>query len=84
MLSASLILLAGGVGVLAGTVTYAKPPPQHSILPSAAEIAEQETQAKTLSPVSNVPGIAFDRFYQVWLENTVSCKYNNEANLEGL
>jgi acid phosphatase len=34
-----------------------------------------EIQAATtlpLSPTSNVKGVAFDRFIQVWLENTVS------------
>lgn len=41
--------------------------------PSIAQITKaQKTSEDPLSPVSNVKGLAFQRFYQVWLENIVS------------
>jgi len=33
-------------------------------------IAAARATAKTLSPKSSVPGKTFDRFVQIWLENT--------------
>ncbi|KKK27220.1 acid phosphatase PHOa [Aspergillus rambellii] len=37
--------------------------------PSDAQISASAAAIKPLSPVSNVKGLAFDRFYQIWLEN---------------
>lgn len=37
---------------------------------SAADVAAAAATAKTLSPVSNVKGKAFDRIAIIWLENT--------------
>lgn len=40
--------------------------------PSIEEIQAAAATTRPLSPVSNVKGLAFDRFIQVWLENIVS------------
>lgn len=39
--------------------------------PSLSQIRAAAATTLPESPVSNVKGVAFDRFYQVWLENTV-------------
>ena len=39
--------------------------------PSLDEIKSSADTIQPSSPVSNVSGLAFDRFYQVWLENIV-------------
>jgi acid phosphatase len=53
----ALLLLTGGA-VAQNTAT------------SAADVAAAAATAKTLSPVSNVKGKAFDRIAIIWLENT--------------
>jgi acid phosphatase len=40
--------------------------------PTLPEIQAAAATTLPLSPTSNVKGVAFDRFIQVWLENTVS------------
>jgi acid phosphatase len=40
--------------------------------PTAAEIAVAKASVLPYSPVSNVKGLAFDRFVDIWIENTVS------------
>jgi acid phosphatase len=40
--------------------------------PTAAEIEAAQASVLPYSPVSNVRGLAFDRFVDVWIENTVS------------
>jgi acid phosphatase len=40
--------------------------------PALADIEAAAATTLPYSPVSNVKGVAFDRFIQVWLENTVS------------
>lgn len=40
--------------------------------PTAAEIAAARASVLPYSPVSNVKGLAFDRFVDIWIENTVS------------
>lgn len=37
---------------------------------AAASVAAARATALTLSPTSNVKGKTFDRFVQIWLENT--------------
>ena len=39
--------------------------------PSASEIAAARVTVKPYSPVSNVQGKSFQRFVNIWLENTV-------------
>jgi acid phosphatase len=68
MRTSSLALFA----VLSATferVQAATRPTQSKISPSKPEIEAAAATAAALSPTSNVKGIAFDRFYQVWLEN---------------
>lgn len=38
---------------------------------AAGFAAAQSATTQPLSPVSNVKGVVFDRFFQIWLENTV-------------
>ena len=40
--------------------------------PAIAQITAAAATTKPESPTSDVKGLAFDRFYQVWLENIVS------------
>lgn len=40
--------------------------------PAQPQITAEINTTKTESPVSDVKGLAFNRFYQVWLENVVS------------
>lgn len=67
----SPLLSLGAADVVYG-VTYASPPPVSTIEPSLSAIEAAAATATPLSPVSHVKGLAFDRFYQVWLENVVS------------
>lgn len=65
-----LVMLAGAAtGALA--VTYASPPAESTVEPTLTQIQATAATATAISPVSNVKGIAFDKFYQVWGENTV-------------
>lgn len=41
-------------------------------LPSRAEIEAAQATVLPHSPVSNVKGLSFNRFVNIWLENTVS------------
>jgi acid phosphatase len=41
--------------------------------PTQAEIDAAREKVLPYSPVSNVKGLAFNRFVNIWLENTVSC-----------
>lgn len=65
------LLLAAAETVLAAT-SYASRPAESTIEPTQASISAAAATASALSSTSNVKGLAFDRFYQVWLENTVS------------
>jgi acid phosphatase len=57
--------------------TSVKEPAESTIQPSKTDIDAVAATQSALAPVTNVKGAAFDRFYQVWLENTVSSR---EAN----
>jgi acid phosphatase len=46
-------------------------PTSSLIEPAFTQIEASAATATALSPVSNVPGVGFDRFVQIWLENTV-------------
>jgi hypothetical protein len=67
--SISALLIVGTTHVLAAT-SIAEPP-ESTIAPSASAVSVAAATAPALSSTSNVKGIAFDRFYQIWLENTV-------------
>ncbi|KIW13110.1 hypothetical protein PV08_08297 [Exophiala spinifera] len=73
MLSSAALLLAAGYLVSAAPTSsssYASRPAEATVEPSVAAIQSAAAAVKPLSPTSNVKGLAFDRFYQVWLENT--------------
>ena len=71
MLSTFAIVLFGIVLFGAGTAFGASEPPESTVEPTLTAIEATAATAVPLSPLSNVKGIAFDRFFQVWLENTV-------------
>lgn len=58
---------------VAATIAFATTsnsnPTQYTATGTAA-IAAAKATAKTLSPTSSVPGKNFDRFVNIWLENT--------------
>ena len=53
---------------VAFAATSDAPPP--SVSDEALDIAALKATAKTLSPTSSVPGKTFNRFVNIWLENT--------------
>ena len=55
-----------------GATSFASPPPVSTIQPPPSQISQIAATATPLSAVSDVKGTAFDRFIQIWLENTVS------------
>jgi acid phosphatase len=61
----NLVALLGGV-----TVALAQTSSEQ--YPSQAEIDAARNTVLPYSPVSNVKGLAFNRFVDIWLENTVS------------
>ena len=65
----------GAIQVFAATIT--SEPPESTIEPSISAIAAAAATQAILSPKSDVKGIVFDRFIQVWLENTVSRFHRN-------
>lgn len=50
---------------------YTSRAPESTVEPSLTQIEATTATATSLSPVSDVKSVAFDRFFQVWLENTV-------------
>jgi acid phosphatase len=54
------------------SLTYAQTATEKE--PSLSAIESAAASIKPYSPVSNVEGVAFNRFFQVWLENIV-CDY---------
>ena len=62
--------LTAFVGALA--LASAETVPASDEYPTAAEIASAQASVLPYSPVSNVKGLAFNRFAQIWIENTVS------------
>ncbi|KAJ5261260.1 Phosphoesterase [Penicillium angulare] len=60
--------LSAFVGALA--LASAKTIPASDEYPTAAEIASAKESVLPYSPVSNVKGLAFNRFAQIWIENT--------------
>lgn len=65
--------LAAFVGAL--SLASATTIPASASMPSLAEIEKAAATVVPYSPVSNVKGLAFDRFHQIWFENQVS-KFN--------
>ena len=59
------------VAAAASTTTYLSRTPESTIEPTFTQIIATAATQAALSPVSNVQGVAFNRFIQIWLENTV-------------
>lgn len=70
MRSVLALALAAEVA-LAASSSSAVRPTASVIEPSLSQILATQATAPALSPVSNVKGAGFDRFIQIWLENTV-------------
>ncbi|KAL3486349.1 acid phosphatase [Aspergillus germanicus] len=69
----SLLKAVNLKALLTRTLTLSLPPYPESPTPSGLSLPEIAAAAATAvpeSPVSNVQGLAFDRFYQLWMENT--------------
>ncbi|KAI9732622.1 MAG: hypothetical protein M1834_003958 [Cirrosporium novae-zelandiae] len=64
----STLLLLAGANLALGA-TYSSRPPESTVEPATTAIDATAATATPLSPVSNVKGLAFDRFIQIWLEN---------------
>jgi hypothetical protein len=71
MLYSILFLAAAHLAAGASSSGPAEPP-EKTIEPAVSQILATAATATPLSPIADVPGVAFDRFMQVWLENTVS------------
>jgi acid phosphatase len=67
----SIVFVIAAAGSALATTTYPSRPPQSTIEPTLTQIEATAATASSLSPLSNVKGVAFDRFYEVFLENTV-------------
>ncbi|KAJ5434617.1 Phosphoesterase [Penicillium cf. griseofulvum] len=73
----ALLVLVGTLGLVAAKTTTEKNPTQ-------AEIDAARATVLPYSPVSNVKGLAFDRFVNIWLENTDFETAASDANLSKL
>lgn len=79
-----IVLLSLGVGwafAQSTTTTSGLSPAASSAAVSASAAA---ATASTSSHTSNVKGAAFNNFYQIWLENTVSMKFAPPSDIVGL
>lgn len=73
----TLVTLLGGLSLAAAQTSSEQ-------YPSQSEIEAAQATTLPYSPVSNVEGLAFNRFVNIWLENTVSillCKQLNSQEL---
>lgn len=80
-LSLPIALLAGAPFVVGQS---AKEPAESTIQPTQTAIAATAATQAALSPVSNVQGVAFNKFYQIWLENTDYSASSGDPNLQKL
>ena len=71
MLSSFAVVLLGAGTALAASPSYTSRAPESTVEPSLSQIEATAATVTPISPVSDVKGVAFDRFFQVWLENTV-------------
>lgn len=71
MKAVALNLLAAAAVARAGVATVSEP--------SLSQIKKAQATTLPESPTSNVKGLAFDRFYQVWLENIVCDHHYDRA-----
>lgn len=62
--------LAAFIGTM--SLASARTIPATDDMPSLAEVEAAAATVVPYSPVSNVKGLAFDKFHQIWFENQVS------------
>jgi acid phosphatase len=74
----NLLFCVNAVSVLAATTT--SEPAERTDEPSLSAIVSAAATVVPLSPVSNVKGAAFDRFFQIWLENTDYSAASDDSN----
>ncbi|KAK4141547.1 uncharacterized protein C8A04DRAFT_30917 [Dichotomopilus funicola] len=86
LISGAGAVLCAASGALAGVT--AEPshvsgrPPFSTIEPTLSSIYAAQATVKPESPVSNVPGKAFDRIIQIWLENTDFSAAAGDPNMQ--
>ncbi|KAJ5198539.1 Phosphate-repressible acid phosphatase [Penicillium cinerascens] len=73
----SLAVFIGALALAAAETTTVE-------YPTDAEVEEAASTVVPLSPTSNVRGLAFDRFVQVWIENTNFQTTADDANFAKL
>jgi len=72
----SIVFVVAAAGSALAATTYPSRLPESTIEPTLTQIEATAATASSLSPLSNVKGVAFDRFYEVFLENTVQGFYS--------
>jgi acid phosphatase len=72
MQSTLLLLTAAGAAVAQLATTSE---------PALSQIEQAAATVVPSSPVSNVEGVAFKHFYQVWMENVVSTLFRREKTM---
>ncbi|RDW56638.1 hypothetical protein BP5796_13103 [Coleophoma crateriformis] len=78
----SVLLALAVTGAAASSASYSSRVPESTIEPSVTAISAAAASATALSPVSDVPGLAFDRVIQIWLENQDYAKGAADPNLK--
>lgn len=82
--SAVLLVAAGHLAAALPAASSASRPPSSTVEPSYAAIQSTAATTTPLSPVTNVKGLAFDRFYQIWMENIDYSAAAGDPNMEAL
>ncbi|OJJ50500.1 hypothetical protein ASPZODRAFT_137660 [Penicilliopsis zonata CBS 506.65] len=72
------------LAVLAAGLSLAAAQTINTSEPTLAEIRASQAVVKPYSPTSSVKGLAFDRFYQVWLENVDFTHAERDSDQEWL
>ena len=82
MLSTALLLLAGA-SLISARSTKSEPA-ESTINPSGTQISGPAATASAISTTSNVKGAVFNKFYQIWLENTDYSASAGDSNQQAL
>ncbi|KAM3084348.1 hypothetical protein ACMFMG_001545 [Clarireedia jacksonii] len=83
----SLVALAATLGIVHAAATqtvFGSRIPQSTIEPTPTEIAENQATQVTLSPTSDIEGLVFGRFVQIWLDNLDTKQTANDIDLKWL
>jgi acid phosphatase len=82
--TSALILAAGHLAAAMPAASSASRPAMSTVEPSLTAIESSAATVKPLSPKSDVKGVAFDRFYQLWMENIDYSSAAGDPNMEFL